>query len=77
MIRRLVEEVVKSIVDNPASVQITETQQDDGKTMIAIKIADADLGKVIGRNGQTIKAIRGMVYAVNSSDKEIIVDIAS
>ena len=77
MIRRLVEEVVKSIVDNPASVQITETQQEDGKTMIAIKIADADLGKVIGRNGQTIKAIRGMVYAVNSSDKEIIVDIAS
>lgn len=77
MIRRLVEEVVKSIVDNPASVQITETQQDDGKTMIAIKIADADLGKVIGRNGQTIKAIRGMVYAVNSSDKEIVVDIAS
>ena len=77
MIRRLVEEVVKSIVDNPASVQITETQQEDGKTMIAIKIADADLGKVIGRNGQTIKAIRGMVYAVNSSDKEIVVDIAS
>lgn len=77
MIRRLVEEVVKSIVDNPGSVQITEIQQDDGRKMIAIKIADADLGKVIGRNGQTIKTIRAMVYAINSSDKEIVVDIAS
>jgi hypothetical protein len=76
MIRRLVEEVVKSIVDDPSSVQVTETLQDDGRSMIAIKIADTDLGKVIGRNGQTIKAIRAMVYAIKSSDKEIIVDIA-
>jgi predicted RNA-binding protein YlqC (UPF0109 family) len=77
MIRRLVEEIVKSIVDDPSSVQVTETQQDNGRSMIAIKIADTDLGKVIGRNGQTIKAIRAMVYAIKPSDKEIVVDIAS
>lgn len=76
MIRTLVEEIVKSIVDNPNLVEITETQLADGKYMIAIKIADTDLGKVIGRNGQTIKAIRAMVYALNPYDKEIMVDIA-
>lgn len=77
MIRTLVDEIVKSIVDNPGDVQITETEQEDGKCVIAIKIANSDLGKVIGRNGQTIKAIRAVVYALNPYDKEIIVDIAS
>jgi predicted RNA-binding protein YlqC (UPF0109 family) len=77
MIRTLVEEIVKSIVDSSERVEITETQQADGTRMIAIKIADTDLGKVIGRNGQTIKAIRAVVYAVNPYDKEIMVDIAS
>jgi len=45
--------------------------------MMGIKVAEADLGKVIGRNGQTIKAIRAMVYALNQNDHEIKVDIAS
>ena len=77
MIRTLVEEIVKSIVDNPSNVEITEKQLEDGRYMIAIKIAEVDLGKVIGRNGQTIKAIRAVVYAVNPHDKEVMVDIAS
>ena len=76
MIRTLVEEIVKSIVDDPSQVQVTQTQREDGRHVIAIKIADADLGKVIGRNGQTIKAIRAMVYALNPYDQEIMVDIA-
>lgn len=76
MIRQLVEEIVKTLVDNPASVEIIETQEPDGYHKIAIKIAEADLGKVIGRNGQTIKAIRAVVHAVNPHDKEILVDIA-
>ena len=77
MIRTLVEEIVKSIVDNPSNVEITEKQLEDCRYMIAIKIAEVDLGKVIGRNGQTIKAIRAVVYAVNPHDKEVMVDIAS
>lgn len=77
MIRTLVEEIVKSIVDNPGSVEITETQQADGRYMVDIKIAETDLGKVIGRNGQTIKAIRAVAYAINPYDKEVMVDIAS
>ena len=77
MIRTFVEEIVKSIVDSPDRVEVTQTQRDDGRHMIIIKIADSDLGKVIGRNGQTIKAIRASVYAINPYDKEIMVDIAT
>jgi uncharacterized protein len=76
MIRQLVEDIVKSIVEHPEQVQITMIQEPEGKYRVAIKIAESDLGKVIGRNGQTIKAIRGMVHAVNPYDKEIIVDIS-
>jgi predicted RNA-binding protein YlqC (UPF0109 family) len=77
MIRSLIEELVKSIVDNPNMVEVTETKQDDGALMVGIKVADADLGKVIGRNGQTIKAIRAVAHALNQTDHEIKVDIAS
>lgn len=76
MIRHIVEEIVKAIVDNPGKVEIVQTEQLNGKLLIAIKIADADLGKVIGRNGQTIKALRSLAAALNTSDKEILVDIA-
>ncbi len=77
MIRSLIEELVKSIVDDPGMVAIIETKQDDGTLMMGIKVAEADLGKVIGRNGQTIKAIRAVVYALNQKDHEIKVDVAS
>lgn len=76
MIKRLVESIVKTLVDDPSRVQIIETHEADGTVKIAIKIAESDLGKVIGRNGQTIKAIRAMVYAVNPDNKEILVDVA-
>lgn len=76
MIRQLVEAIVKTLVDDPSHVEIVETQENDGSIKIAIKIAEADLGKVIGRNGQTIKAIRAIVHAVNPHNKEILVDIA-
>lgn len=77
MIRRLIEEVVKSLVDNQSAVQIDFVENQDGSLMYAIKIAKSDLGKVIGRKGQTIKAIRAMAQAANLSDKEIKVDIVS
>lgn len=77
MIRRLIEEVVKSLVDNQSAVQIDSIESPDGSLMYAIKLAKGDLGKVIGRKGQTIKAIRVMAQAANMSDKDVKVDIVS
>jgi uncharacterized protein len=76
MLRKIVEEIVKTLVDDPSFVEIIDTQEPDGTQKIVIKIAEADLGKVIGRNGQTIKAIRAVVHAVNAENKEVLVDIA-
>jgi len=74
MIKELLEDVVKSLVEFPDSVEIQESQREDGKTMFGIKLNERDLGKVIGRNGRTIKAIRALVHAVSEAD--VLVDIA-
>lgn len=74
MIKELLENVVKSLVEFPESVEILESQREDGKKMFGIKLNERDLGKVIGRNGRTIKAIRALVHSV--SEQEVFVDIA-
>jgi uncharacterized protein len=74
MIKELLENVVKSLVEFPEAVEIQESLREDGKKMFGIKLNERDLGKVIGRNGRTIKAIRALVYA--AFEQEVLVDIA-
>jgi uncharacterized protein len=77
MIKQLVESIVKMLVSKPDAVQIIETTQGNGVALVGIKVAEPDLGKVIGKNGKTIKAIRALVFAVNPTEKDVLVDIAS
>ena len=62
MITSLVEYVVKKIVDNPDAVAIT-TVDSDGTTVIHLKVADEDVGKVIGKAGKTARALLFLVNA--------------
>lgn len=73
--RELVEVIVKALVDEPANVSVTERM--DGKTSILeVRVADGDMGKVIGKQGRIAKAIRQVVKAAAvKSDKKVIVDI--
>jgi uncharacterized protein len=75
MIKELVEHIVKQLVDKPDLVRIN-VQAEDGKETFEINVDISDRGKVIGRQGQTIKAIRALVAAVTPQDKKITVDIA-
>lgn len=75
IIESLVEYVVKQIVELPQEVKITTTKSDD-KTIIEIVVADADRGKVIGKQGQIIKAIRILVNAIAPEDQKFNIDIA-
>lgn len=75
MIKELVEHIVKQLVDKPDLVRIN-VQMEDGKETFEINVDISDRGKVIGRQGQTIKAIRALVAAVTPQDKKITVDIA-
>ena len=63
------------MVDNPEEVVVTETE-DDKEIVLSLKVAPADMGKVIGKQGKIAKAIRTVVRAAGSkSDKKIMVDI--
>ena len=73
--RELVEIMVKALVDNPEEVNITEKQEENA-TLIEIRVADGDMGKVIGKQGRIAKAIRAVVKAASSKEeKKVIVDI--
>ncbi|MDX6612024.1 MAG: uncharacterized protein QOD75_1210 [Blastocatellia bacterium] len=62
--RETVEMIVKALVDNVEAVEVREVPR-AGSTMIEIRVAPDDMGKVIGRQGRTIKALRSLSYAVS------------
>lgn len=73
--RKLVETIVKALVDNPDSVVIDE--KTEGKTLVLkVHVAASDMGKVIGRQGRIAKAIRSVAKAAAvKDDTRVIVDI--
>ena len=73
--KELVEVIAKALVDNPDEVVVTESQKGED-TLIELKVASADMGKVIGKQGRIAKAIRTVVKAAASKeDKKVIVEI--
>ena len=73
--KELVEVIAKALVDDPDSVVVTEREQRN-TTVLEVRVADSDMGKVIGKQGRIAKAIRSVVKAVAAKeDKKVIVDI--
>lgn len=52
--------ILSSIVENPEKVEVEEEEQ-NGIINFTIKVAKADMGKVIGKNGKVIRAIRNVI----------------
>ena len=65
--KELVRYLAKSLVSNPDAVEIKESES-DGASVIEIKVAKEDLGRIIGKQGRTAKAIRILVNAAASRD---------
>jgi predicted RNA-binding protein YlqC (UPF0109 family) len=59
--------IVTSIVDNPESVTVDEVDG-EGKLRLDVRVADGDLGRVIGRRGRTAASIRTVTRAAASKD---------
>lgn len=57
----LLEEIVKSIVDKPEEVKIEEHEDTVEGTILTLSVAPEDMGKVIGKEGKIIKAIRTVI----------------
>jgi len=75
VMKELVEVIAKSLVDYPDEVQVTETENDKA-VVLELKVAQSDMGKVIGKQGRIAKAIRTVVKAAASKeDRKVIVEI--
>ena len=71
----LVEVIAKALVDNPDEVSVTETENEKA-IVLELRVAQSDMGKVIGKQGRIAKAIRSVVKAAASKeDKKVIVEI--
>ena len=73
--RELVEVLAQSLVDHPEEVTVQETEKDN-EILLELRVAQEDMGKVIGKQGRIAKAIRAVVKAAASkTDKKVIVEI--
>jgi hypothetical protein len=70
--KTLVEYIVKALVDDPDQIVIAE-RTGRNTTIIELSVAKEDIGKVIGKEGRTINAIRTIVNAAGASQKKRVV----
>ncbi len=75
MERDLVEYIAKSLVDDPAAVTVNVIEGDKS-TVLELRVANDDIGKVIGKHGRIAKAIRTILSAAASAaDKRVVLEI--
>lgn len=60
--KELIEEIAKALVDDPEQVTVTEVEGEQ-TTVLELRVAQSDLGKVIGKQGRTARAIRTLLGA--------------
>ena len=58
--RDAIEMIVKSLVDESEVVDVREVEQKNGSTLIEVRVAPNDVGKIIGKQGRTIRALRSL-----------------
>ena len=72
----LVELIVKRLVTKPDEVKVTEDRTESGAILITIRVAGDDIGRVIGKKGSTINAIRHVTKAASiKSGEKVDVDV--
>ncbi len=61
--KELIEFIAKSLVENPEAVIISEEQGEDGSILVKLAAAQEDMGRIIGKQGRTAKAMRTLLNA--------------
>lgn len=75
MYKELLEYIVKNLVSSPDKIEISEIEN-EGKTVLKLKVAKDDMGRIIGKEGRIIRSIREIIYAYAAKDgKKVSVDV--
>ena len=67
--KELVEYIARSLVDDPDRVQVSEQESEQG-TVLRLSVPQEDIGKIIGRQGRTARAIRTLIGAVSAKSRK-------
>jgi len=74
-IKELLTRIVKAMVDAPDEITVTETDSDH-TIMFNLKVAKSDIGKVIGKKGRNVQAVRIILSAVAAKNqKRVIIEL--
>ena len=72
----LLEYLASALVDEPEEVSVESFEEDDGTVVLELHVAEGDVGKVIGRGGRTINAIRAVLRAGSvKQGRRVLVDV--
>lgn len=75
-LRLILEDMARAIVESPESVEVTEEGKEDGSIVLTLKVADGDMGMIIGKHGKIARALRTVTKAAAKiADKKITVEI--
>jgi len=69
MLKEMIEYIAKSLVDNPDEVHVTEIEGEQ-TSVLELKVAKEDLGKVIGKQGRTARAMRTLLGAAGTKARK-------
>ena len=74
MYKDLLEYLVKNLVTNPDKVVVREEQKEDSKLMLHLSVDSSDMGRIIGKEGRIIRAIRQIInsYGMKNSKKVLV-----
>ncbi len=73
--KEAVEKIVTALVDDKEAVEVSE-ETNDRATVIRLRVAPTDMGRIIGREGRTVKAIRSLLFAAGQKHgKRFVLDI--
>jgi predicted RNA-binding protein YlqC (UPF0109 family) len=68
--------LARALVDEPDQVSVESFEEEDGTVVLELRVAEEDTGKVIGRGGRTVSALRTVVKAASvKQDRRVLVDV--
>jgi uncharacterized protein len=75
-VQELLEYLARSLVDEPDEVSVEPFEEEDGTIVLELHVAEGDAGKVIGRRGRTVAALRTVMKACSAREaRRVLVDV--
>jgi predicted RNA-binding protein YlqC (UPF0109 family) len=69
--KEAVEKIVRALVDDNEAVEVVERAGESANTtVISVRVAESDMGKLIGREGRTVRAIRSILHAASQKHRK-------